>query len=82
MNNDKFYQDIHNEGEKIIIPAIWRHRLVEVFLVRVMSFGWAVPGAKCSLLSFAPFNALVRILMGRDEMLLRRELATALYVED
>lgn len=28
------------EGEKIAMPAIRRHRLVEVFLVRVMKFGW------------------------------------------
>ena len=28
------------EGEKIAMPAIRRHRLVEVFLVRVMNFGW------------------------------------------
>jgi DtxR family Mn-dependent transcriptional regulator len=27
-------------GEKIALPAIRRHRLVEVFLVRVMGFGW------------------------------------------
>jgi DtxR family Mn-dependent transcriptional regulator len=27
-------------GERIALPAIRRHRLVEVFLVRVMGFGW------------------------------------------
>lgn len=27
-------------GEKIALPAIRRHRLVEVFLVRVLGFGW------------------------------------------
>jgi len=82
MNNDKFYQDIHNEGEKITLPGIWRHRLVEVFLVRVMSFGWAVPRGEVQPAVFCTFHALVRILMGRDEMLLRQELAAALYVED
>jgi DtxR family Mn-dependent transcriptional regulator len=29
-----------DSGEKIALPAIRRHRLVEVFLVRVMGFGW------------------------------------------
>lgn len=28
------------EGEKIALPALRRHRLGEVFLVRVMGFGW------------------------------------------
>lgn len=28
------------EGERIAMPALRRHRLVEVFLVRVMHFGW------------------------------------------
>ena len=28
------------EGERIALPAIRRHRLSEVFLVRVMGFGW------------------------------------------
>ncbi len=28
------------EGEKIAMPAIRRHRLLEVFLVRMMNFGW------------------------------------------
>lgn len=29
-----------HEGETIALPAIRRHRLIEVFLVRVMGFGW------------------------------------------
>jgi DtxR family Mn-dependent transcriptional regulator len=29
------------EGEKIAMPALRRHRLVEVFLVRVMGYDWA-----------------------------------------
>lgn len=29
-----------SEGERIAMPALRRHRLVEVFLVRVMQFGW------------------------------------------
>lgn len=29
------------EGEKIAMPALRRHRLVEVFLVRVMKYDWA-----------------------------------------
>ncbi len=28
------------EGERIAMPALRRHRLVEVFLVRVLRFGW------------------------------------------
>ena len=28
------------KGEKIAMPALRRHRLVEVFLVRVMKYGW------------------------------------------
>lgn len=28
------------DGEKIAMPALRRHRLVEVFLVRVMKYGW------------------------------------------
>ena len=28
------------EGERIALPSIRRHRLIEVFLVRVMRFGW------------------------------------------
>lgn len=28
------------EGEIIALPAIRRHRLIEVFLVRIMEFGW------------------------------------------
>jgi DtxR family Mn-dependent transcriptional regulator len=28
------------EGERIAMPALRRHRLVEVFLVQVMEFGW------------------------------------------
>ena len=28
------------EGQRIAMPALRRHRLVEVFLVRVMNFGW------------------------------------------
>jgi DtxR family Mn-dependent transcriptional regulator len=28
------------EGERLAMPALRRHRLVEVFLVRVMKFGW------------------------------------------
>lgn len=28
------------EGERIAMPALRRHRLVEVFLVRVMKYGW------------------------------------------
>jgi DtxR family Mn-dependent transcriptional regulator len=28
------------EGERIAMPALRRHRLVELFLVRVMKFGW------------------------------------------
>jgi DtxR family Mn-dependent transcriptional regulator len=28
------------EGQRIAMPALRRHRLVEVFLVRVMHFGW------------------------------------------
>lgn len=28
------------EGERIAMPALRRHRLVEVFLVRIMEFGW------------------------------------------
>ena len=30
-----------HEGEKIAMPALRRHRLVEVFLVRVMHYDWA-----------------------------------------
>lgn len=29
------------EGERIAMPALRRHRLIEVFLVRVMGFDWA-----------------------------------------
>jgi DtxR family Mn-dependent transcriptional regulator len=29
-----------SKGEKIAMPALRRHRLVEVFLVKVMKFGW------------------------------------------
>jgi DtxR family transcriptional regulator, Mn-dependent transcriptional regulator len=29
-----------NKGEKIAMPALRRHRLVEVFLVKVMKYGW------------------------------------------
>ena len=28
------------EGERIAMPALRRHRLVEVFLVRIMKYGW------------------------------------------
>jgi DtxR family Mn-dependent transcriptional regulator len=28
------------EGERVAMPALRRHRLVEVFLVRVMKYGW------------------------------------------
>lgn len=28
------------EGERVALPAIRRHRLIEVFLVQVMRFGW------------------------------------------
>jgi DtxR family Mn-dependent transcriptional regulator len=28
------------DGERVAMPALRRHRLVEVFLVRVMKFGW------------------------------------------
>jgi len=28
------------KGEKIAMPALRRHRLVEVFLVKVMKYGW------------------------------------------
>jgi DtxR family Mn-dependent transcriptional regulator len=28
------------DGEQIAMPALRRHRLVEVFLVRIMQFGW------------------------------------------
>jgi Fe2+ transport system protein FeoA len=40
------------------------------------------PGVNFSLLSFAPFNGPVRILMGRDEMVFSYELAAALFVEE
>jgi len=29
-----------NKGEQVAMPALRRHRLVEVFLVRVMKYGW------------------------------------------
>lgn len=29
-----------HDGQRIAMPALRRHRLVEVFLVRVMNFGW------------------------------------------
>lgn len=29
-----------NKGERIAMPALRRHRLVEVFLVKVMKYGW------------------------------------------
>jgi DtxR family Mn-dependent transcriptional regulator len=29
-----------DEGERIAMPALRRHRLVEVFLVRIMKYGW------------------------------------------
>lgn len=37
------YRGVHLtlEGEKIAMPALRRHRLVEVFLVRVMGYDWA-----------------------------------------
>ncbi len=37
------YRGVHltAEGEKIAMPALRRHRLVEVFLVRVMGYDWA-----------------------------------------
>jgi DtxR family Mn-dependent transcriptional regulator len=150
-------------GEIIAMPAIRRHRLVEVFLVRIMNFGWdevhslsdrfemgiddliekridqllghptrcphgepiptpegqmpvsndaslveqplgtecrlsrvrvhdpdklhylgelgLYPGVQFRLISIAPFNGPVRILVGRNEMVLSHELAAALYVE-
>jgi len=37
---------------------------------------------KFSRLYFAPFNGQVRILMGRDEIVLSHELAAALFVEE
>jgi len=37
------YRGVHltAEGERIAMPALRRHRLVEVFLVRVMGYDWA-----------------------------------------
>ncbi len=150
-------------GEKIALPAIRRHRLVEVFLVRVMGFGWdevhdfsdrfemgvddlieeriyqvagqptrcphgepipskegvmpvlrdaslstmridetfrlsrvrihdpeqlrylgqlgLYPGTCLQLLSQAPFHGPIRILKGKDEIVLSYELAAGLFVE-
>ena len=36
------YRGVHltEHGEKIAMPAIRRHRVVEVFMVRVLGFGW------------------------------------------
>lgn len=36
------YKGVHltDAGEQIAIPAIRRHRLIEVFLVKILEFGW------------------------------------------
>lgn len=150
-------------GEEIALPAIRRHRLTEVFLVRVMGFGWdevhdysddfelgvnqviedrmdkltghptrcphgepiptregvmpevhdaslvemqpgrdvrlsrvrlhepeklrylgglgLYPGTEFRLLSYAPFQGPVTIRLGRQELALSYDLASALYVE-
>jgi len=38
----ELYRGVHltAKGEKIAMPALRRHRLVEVFLVKVMKYGW------------------------------------------